>query len=112
MSTRLRGYAMPNKILVVDDEPVQRRLLEATLSKLGFDPQCVENGMQAIEALESKNGHRFKAVILDLVMPEMDGMAVLENRLGERKSAYDAAEVSGQKVVVQKSRDTERDVEL
>ena len=29
---------MPNKILVVDDEPVQRRLLEATLEKLGFEP--------------------------------------------------------------------------
>ncbi len=69
---------MPNKVLVVDDEPVQRRLLEATLQKLGFDPICVENGNEALDALEGKNGHRIKAVILDLVMPEMDGMAVLE----------------------------------
>jgi len=69
---------MPNKILVVDDEPVQRRLLEATLEKLGFEPTCVENGAEALAALEGKHGHRIKAVILDLVMPEMDGMAVLE----------------------------------
>ena len=69
---------MPGKILVVDDEPVQRRLLEATLEKLGFEPHCVSGGAQALEILEAENGQRIKAVILDLVMPEMDGIAVLE----------------------------------
>ncbi|MEM9279436.1 MAG: response regulator, partial [Pseudomonadota bacterium] len=69
---------MPEKILVVDDEPVQRRLLEATLGKLGYDPLCVESGQEALDILTGKNGNRIKAVILDLVMPEMDGMAVLE----------------------------------
>ncbi|MGI9351405.1 MAG: sigma-54-dependent transcriptional regulator [Rhizobiaceae bacterium] len=69
---------MPGKILVVDDEPVQRRLLEAILEKLGFHPLCVSSGAEALEVLAAKEGQRIKAVILDLVMPEMDGLAVLE----------------------------------
>ncbi|MEM7069567.1 MAG: sigma-54 dependent transcriptional regulator [Pseudomonadota bacterium] len=77
---------MPQKILVVDDEPVQRRLLEGTLKKLGFDPESAENGVQALEILEGPHGQKIKAVILDLIMPEMDGMAVLE-AMSQRKLA-------------------------
>ncbi|MEM9331983.1 MAG: sigma-54 dependent transcriptional regulator [Pseudomonadota bacterium] len=75
---------MPDKILVVDDEPVQRRLLEEILKKLGYDPICVESGSEALDALSGKSGHRIKAVILDLVMPEMDGMAVLESMTAQK----------------------------
>ncbi|MEM7214464.1 MAG: sigma-54 dependent transcriptional regulator [Pseudomonadota bacterium] len=77
---------MPDKILVVDDEPVQRRLLQATLEKLGFEAACVESGAEALELLEGKAGRRIKAVILDLVMPEMDGMAVLEAMNSQKMS--------------------------
>lgn len=69
---------MPEKVLVVDDEPVQRRLLTGQLEKLGYEAEAVEGGEEALSILSGKQGDRIKAVILDLVMPEMDGMAVLE----------------------------------
>ena len=69
---------MKNTILVVDDEPVQRRLLEATLEKLNYNVVSVEGGQQAIDYLAGKAGSTINAVVLDLVMPEIDGMAVLE----------------------------------
>ena len=69
---------MTDLILVVDDEPVQRRLLEATLEKLGYKSISVDGGQAAIDTLTSKKGEKIKAVILDLVMPDTDGMAVLE----------------------------------
>ncbi|MEO0327400.1 MAG: sigma-54 dependent transcriptional regulator [Pseudomonadota bacterium] len=69
---------MQNTVLVVDDEPVQRRLLDATLQKLGYAVHCVESGAKAIDLLTGNSGDDIKAVLLDLMMPEMDGIAVLE----------------------------------
>ncbi|MCB1386076.1 MAG: sigma-54-dependent Fis family transcriptional regulator [Nitratireductor sp.] len=67
---------MSKTILVVDDEPVQRRLLEAALSKSGYEPVCASSGEEALEILQAENS--ILAVILDLVMPGMGGMEVLE----------------------------------
>ncbi len=75
---------MADLILVVDDEPVQRRLLEETLRKLGYDAMTADGGKAAIEALEGKNAARIKAVVLDLIMPEMDGMTVLETMASKK----------------------------
>ena len=69
---------MADLVLVVDDDPVQRRLLEATLEKLGYKAQTADGGKSAMDALTGKNAHKISSVILDLVMPDMDGMAVLE----------------------------------
>ncbi|MEM7290911.1 MAG: sigma-54 dependent transcriptional regulator, partial [Pseudomonadota bacterium] len=69
---------MSETILVVDDEPVQRRLLQASLEKLGYKPHCVDGGQAALDALNGKHGDKIRAVILDLVMPEIDGLAVLK----------------------------------
>ncbi len=75
---------MTIKILIVDDEPVQRRLLEAAVTRMGYACQTVENGIQALAAFEGPGGDDIAVVILDLVMPEMDGMTVLE-RMRERE---------------------------
>lgn len=69
-------------ILIVDDDPVQRRLLEAAATRLGHRSVSVDNGRAAIERLAAPDGDRFQLMILDLVMPELDGMGVLE-RLAE-----------------------------
>lgn len=65
------------KILVVDDEPVSRRLLKQILAA---DPGCeiteAGTGAQAWVQLTDPT-QSFDAVFLDLVMPEMDGFAVL-----------------------------------
>lgn len=69
---------MSDLILIVDDEPVQRRLLTAMLQKLGYTTESVNGGEAAIAALTGKNASKISCVVLDLVMPDMDGMAVLE----------------------------------
>jgi DNA-binding NtrC family response regulator len=67
---------MPKRILIVDDEPVQRRLLEAAVTRMGFEPVLAEGGAAALNALESAQSG-ISVVILDLVMPDIDGMSVL-----------------------------------
>ncbi|MCW5713601.1 MAG: sigma-54-dependent Fis family transcriptional regulator [Bauldia sp.] len=69
---------MPIPILIVDDEPVQRRLLEAAVQKFGYAPTVVENGAEAVRVLLGPDGERFGLVVLDLMMPELDGLGVLE----------------------------------
>ncbi len=68
---------MPTAILIVDDDPVQRRLLEAAVGKFGYAPTVIDNGEEALRLLTGADGDRFALVILDLVMPDLDGMGVL-----------------------------------
>src|ERR1700684_716206 len=64
-------------ILVVDDDPVQCRLVEGMLQKFGYETQSLDNGDAALNLLTGPEGSRFDAVILDLVMPNLDGLGVL-----------------------------------
>ena len=63
------------KILVVDDDPHALKLMEAMLKQLGFVAVCRSNGP---DALETTHAEYPAAVILDLMMPEMDGFQFLE----------------------------------
>jgi len=62
------------KILIADDEPMSRRLLQATLSRLGHDVIAVSDGLEARAALRHSDGPRM--AILDWMMPGLDGLAV------------------------------------
>ena len=74
---------MAKTVLVVDDDPTQRRLMQAAAEKQGFRARVVENGEKALEeASDAKNG--VDVVLLDLVMPGLSGMETLE-RLMERR---------------------------
>ncbi|MDZ4759561.1 MAG: sigma-54 dependent transcriptional regulator [Alphaproteobacteria bacterium] len=74
---------MAKTVLVVDDDPTQRRLLQAAAEKQGFRARVVENGDRALEeASDAKRG--VDVVLLDLVMPGLSGMETLE-RLMERR---------------------------
>jgi DNA-binding NtrC family response regulator len=64
-------------ILVVDDDPVQCRLLEAMLHKFGYEAVVCDNGEAALARLSGADGARIDCVILDLVMPNLDGLGVL-----------------------------------
>ncbi|MBN8965031.1 MAG: sigma-54-dependent Fis family transcriptional regulator, partial [Rhizobiales bacterium] len=66
---------MTTRILIVDDDPVQRRLLDNMVRKFGHDPVLAESGDQAIALLTG--GERFDCMVLDLVMPDLDGLGVL-----------------------------------
>jgi two-component system response regulator AtoC len=63
-----------SQILVVDDEPKMRRVLEIMLQKMGHRVLCAGNG---IEALALFKAHSVDLVITDLRMPEMDGIELL-----------------------------------
>jgi DNA-binding NtrC family response regulator len=64
-------------ILIVDDDPVQCRLLEAMLQKFGYETVVLDNGDAALTLLGGADGARIDCVILDLVMPNLDGLGVL-----------------------------------
>lgn len=74
---------MSARVLVVDDDPVQRRLLDAMLRKLEYDPVLAEGGEQALAVLDAPDRSGIACVVLDLVMPEIDGFTFLQ-RLRER----------------------------
>jgi DNA-binding NtrC family response regulator len=65
-------------ILIADDDPVQRRLLETMVRRFGYQPECVEHGEAALSRLSAAHLPAISCLILDLVMPDLDGMAVLE----------------------------------
>src|SRR5262249_31192686 len=64
--------------LIVDDDPAQRRILEATIRQLGFETKCAQGGEQALQILSGQERGAIALVLLDLVMPGMDGMEVLK----------------------------------
>jgi DNA-binding NtrC family response regulator len=66
--------AMSETVLIVDDEPVQRRLLEAMVQRFGYQAVTADGGDAAMAALGAQ---RIDCVVLDLVMPDLDGLGVL-----------------------------------
>ena len=67
---------MTGSILIVDDDPVQRRLLEATVTKFGHAAIVADGGRAGLEALKGRR--EISLVILDLSMPDIDGIGVLK----------------------------------
>jgi signal transduction histidine kinase len=61
---------LPLKILLTDDDAVNRKVGEALLKKMGYQPVLARNGVEALAALEQQP---FDIVFMDMQMPEMDG---------------------------------------
>ncbi|MFQ5646644.1 MAG: response regulator [bacterium] len=61
-------------ILIVDDEPDIRELIEYNLKTEGYDVRQAENGIKALAELKADQG--IDLMVLDLMMPEMDGLSV------------------------------------
>jgi class 3 adenylate cyclase len=70
----------PSTVLVVDDNSVNRDLLSRRLNRLGYVVRSAENGRQALGELASG---AIDLVLLDIMMPEMNGFQVLEHRRGD-----------------------------
>jgi DNA-binding NtrC family response regulator len=68
---------MTATILIADDDAVQRRLVENMVRRSGYEAIVVEGGDAAIAALTTSDGPLIDALVLDLVMPGLDGMGVL-----------------------------------
>ncbi|CAO5244134.1 BTAD domain-containing putative transcriptional regulator [Frankia sp. AgKG'84/4] len=79
-----RGYEQPaadrpGRVLVVDDTAINRTLLAAAVTQLGHEVETAENGHRALEVLRAADhgARRFDLVLLDLLMPVLDGYATL-----------------------------------
>jgi DNA-binding NtrC family response regulator len=68
---------MTQTVLIVDDDPVQRRLLETAIARMGLETQTAPGGGPALDLLFSPKGEQIALVLLDLVMPDVDGIQVL-----------------------------------
>jgi PAS domain S-box-containing protein len=68
------------RVLIVDDNSTNRRILFDTMTRWRMRPMAVDSGAAALEALRqaSREGRPFPIMVLDLCMPEMDGMAVAD----------------------------------
>ena len=62
------------KILVADDDPVSRRMMQAVLQRHGYEVVVVADGITALETLSAPNAPRL--ALLDWMMPGMDGPSV------------------------------------
>jgi DNA-binding NtrC family response regulator len=68
---------MAATILIADDDAVQRRLVENMVQRCGYEALVVDSGDAAIALLTAPDTKAVDAVVLDLVMPGLDGMGVL-----------------------------------
>lgn len=62
-------------ILIVDDEPIGRQLIDAILYKEGYNLEFAENGREAFEKAKSTNPD---LILMDVMMPEIDGFEVCQ----------------------------------
>ena len=84
---RVPGEAAGFDVLVVEDNPVNRKITSRFLQKLGHRPVLAEDGRQALERLREQ---RFDAIFMDCQMPILDGYeTVAELRARERAAGSD-----------------------
>jgi DNA-binding NtrC family response regulator len=69
---------MSHRVLIIEDEPAQRRILEEMVKRFGFEVMTTENGQKGLDILASSQGSAINLVVLDLMMPGMGGLEFLE----------------------------------
>ena len=92
-----RGY-----VLVVDDDEGMRRLISETLSRDGIELREAADGVEALEAVAER---RPDAIVLDLVMPELDGFGVLERLQHDEANRWIPVIVLTAKTLTRKERE-------
>ena len=101
------------KILITDDDPLMRMLLKETLEKLedkGVELVTVDNGEEAIEIVRTEKPD---LIILDVMMPGMNGFEVcdiVKNKLGMKDTCILMLTADGQEFNKQKSKDVGADI--
>ena len=93
---------MAESVLIVDDDPVVRRMLQLSFESEGFDVLTAGDGLEGLEAMRSGKPD---VVILDIMMPKLDGMKVLNE-------VNDDDNLRGTPVILLSAKATSLDVEL
>ena len=81
----------PVEILVAEDNPVNQKVARRLLEKLGYTPEIVANGLEALVALRRRP---FDVVLMDVEMPEMDGATATRALRAELPSASQPAVIA------------------
>jgi CheY-like chemotaxis protein len=63
---------LPLRVLVAEDNPTNQRLVVQLLDRLGYRADVAANGIEALDAVQRR---RYDVVLMDMMMPEMDGLA-------------------------------------
>ncbi|WP_288132465.1 response regulator [Accumulibacter sp.] len=63
------------RVLVVDDQPLNRDLVFELLGSVGIAPRFAENGQQAVDILREAGAQAFDLILMDIQMPVLDGLA-------------------------------------
>ena len=66
-----RNITSPKKILVVDDDDLNRQMMQVLLGREGYEVDLAANGLEALDAVKY---HQYSMVLMDLQMPIMDGV--------------------------------------
>jgi two-component system, cell cycle response regulator len=74
------------KILVADDDPVSRRMIERMLQRSGYEVVTVKDGRQAADESSKQNGPRL--ALIDWMMPELDGPGVCREMRSRHDNSY------------------------
>ena len=86
---RSRSAVVDLRLLVAEDNAVNRQLALALLRRLGYDADVVENGREVLDALERE---RYDVVLMDVQMPELDGLEATR-QIRERRGSSDAPRI-------------------
>lgn len=68
--------AEPAEVLVVEDDPALRKLLEVTLGKAGYRVMLAENGLDGLVKVDRAQP-KPRLLIVDIMMPELDGLSLV-----------------------------------
>lgn len=74
----MRKSSMPRTVLVVDDDSDHRELIRHIVLSLGYSVVHASTGAEALSRMTDANAPAIDIIVLDLVMPDIDGMAVLD----------------------------------